>query len=88
MNTRAINPLKVAPVGEENPVLLEHGVHRLMLATNWIPVEPKPDGELLLSIDHPERSSETEANLVLTKEMDVSFKPLCFPLWLNKYCVT
>jgi hypothetical protein len=79
---------KVSPIGEEDSVLFEHSVHRLVLATNRDPVEPKSNGKLLSRSSDPERSPKAEADFVLAEDVDKSFKPLGFSMRLDDYGVT
>ena len=88
MDAWTIVPAKVSPVGEEDPVLLEHSVHRLVLATNRVPIKPKANSEPFSGGRNPERSPKAEADFILAKNVDKSFIPLGFPVWLDKYFVT
>jgi len=87
-NVRTSDRTCVSGSGEQDSVLLEHSVHCLMLPTNRIPVQFKPNGKSLLPARHPKRSVEAQADFGLPDEMDISFKPPCFPLRLDEYGIT
>ena len=77
--------INVRGTGEQDSVLFEHSVHRLMLSTNGVPVQLEPNGKSLLGACHSKRSVEAQADLALADDMDISFEPLCFPLRLDEY---
>jgi len=53
-DARANDRTEVFSGREQDPVLIEHGVHRLVLPTNWVPIELKPSRKILLKACHSE----------------------------------
>jgi len=86
-DARANSP-KVCPGWEQDPVLLKHSIHRLMLSTERVSVQPEPNGKHLLCARHSERSTEAQANFEPPNNVDVSFEPSRFPVWLDEDGVT
>jgi len=53
-DARASDRTEVFPGREQDPALLEHSVHRLVLSTNWVSIELEPSRKLLLKACHSE----------------------------------
>ena len=86
-SARTSDRIDVFRSGEQDSVLLEYGIHRLMLPAKWIPVQPKPNRKPLLGVRHSKRSVKAQANFVLPNNVDISFEPSCPSLWLDDYGV-